>query len=252
MTADARIHRIQEQRAQQSSRAAHGGLRVIGGSTLWRNRWRQRQRQAAGFGALAVLVCLIGVGVARSPLVHTIVLLAGLALASVAGTLLFDGLPYQHAARAMQRVVAHLTQALDDRYTLLRDVTLSDAPTRCDAVLVGPHGVAALEVTTTDGDFLCDGQRWYRYETNGYQRRWEHNPSVQCLQHVHSLRAFLAAHGLGAVPVCGFVVIGGGSITVTGRTTIPIVQRRALAATIQQLPPVPDLPLAQVVDALIL
>jgi hypothetical protein len=137
---------------------------------------------------LALLVSLLGV--------------AGvLFLAQFAFDRLIKGLDqqieaYRKGEEGEERVVEKARQALDDNWTVFRNVILPGRRRAdLDIVLVGPPGVWALEVKTLCGEYRNVGEAW-QYRAGSQWRRMTKSPSRQARDGAIALKDFLRADGI--------------------------------------------------------
>ena len=82
---------------------------------------------------------------------------------------------------------------LDNSYILINNVRLPNRNGNIDHVVVGPTGVFAIETKNIRGNFICEGDEWYKIK-NGKVRRIK-SLSRQAKQNAYDLRKFLRKHG---------------------------------------------------------
>lgn len=99
----------------------------------------------------------------------------------------------------------YLENYLDNGYTLIRNVNKFRVG-YIDAVLVGPPGVLVFRIIDRRGTFLNEGDRWLKAGRDGEWVPAGFNATVEAAVDVKALRKYLAARGLGELPVFGVVV----------------------------------------------
>ncbi len=99
---------------------------------------------------------------------------------------------YKKGIRGEMEVGKALSK-LDDSYILINNVRLPNKNGNIDHVVVGPTGVFAIETKNIRGNFICEGDEWYKIK-NGRVRRIK-SLSRQAKQNAYDLRKFLRKHG---------------------------------------------------------
>jgi len=102
--------------------------------------------------------------------------------------------------------VEEVLRELDDSYILINNVRLPEGGGNIDHVVVGPTGVFAIETKNIKGNFVCEGDNWYKIK-NGKIRRIR-SISRQARQNAYRLRMMLKSHGCDQF-VHGIVVLTG-------------------------------------------
>ncbi len=93
-----------------------------------------------------------------------------------------------------------LGQYLDDRFTLAHRVRLPSRKNPVDSVLVGPHGVTILALTSDPGRVRCLGDNWYIW--NPQIKDFvgaAHNPVKQARRDRAAVETLLAGRQMGSV-----------------------------------------------------
>jgi hypothetical protein len=98
-----------------------------------------------------------------------------------------------------------LAQALDARYTFIRNISRRDIG-YIDAVLVGPPGALVFRIMNEKGIFANEGANWLKRRRGGGWAPWSPGPTRQVVADIKKLRDYLAQTGLGDVPVYGVIV----------------------------------------------
>jgi hypothetical protein len=102
---------------------------------------------------------------------------------------------YQAGRTGEDQVAEQLRQALDQRWTIYRNLQLPDRRDDLDLVLVGPGGVWAVQVKATHAPLRVQGGRWELRRG----RRWvaaQPDPARQVTGQATSLHDFLARNGV--------------------------------------------------------
>jgi hypothetical protein len=99
----------------------------------------------------------------------------------------------------------YLAQYLDDRFTLIRNVSKRQIG-YVDAVLVGPPGTLIFRILDTEGNFVNEGVNWMRLQATGETVPAGINPSVEAIADIRKVREFLEKRQLMNTPVYGVVV----------------------------------------------
>ncbi|MBK8023360.1 MAG: NERD domain-containing protein [Chloroflexi bacterium] len=134
-----------------------------------------------------------------------------------------------------QQTAQALGQALDDRYTLIRNISKREIG-YVDAVLVGPPGVLVFRITDVTGDWANEGVNWLVRKGSGELLPAPFNPTKECQVDMEKLAAYLAARGVREVPVLGVVVFTKGEKTVrlsARDSVIPISHLHLLPINLQ-------------------
>jgi hypothetical protein len=190
---------------------AHDRLRVAKGSPYLRQQEHAKAKQkrilaGAGIGLLALAM--------GSSLLGLVATLAGFARhfwgwTGLSGVMLgvawwlvprvdrlrTEAQAFAKGRRGEERLVAFLREELDGRWALFRNVVLPGDKSDIDAVLVGPHGLYALEVKAYSGYHRNQGKRW-RKRFMGVWRTIDRNPTRQALRNAQRLHDYLEEQGV--------------------------------------------------------
>lgn len=98
-----------------------------------------------------------------------------------------------------------LSTTLDDRYTLIRNVSKREIG-YVDAVLVGPPGALVFRILDAQGVFANDGANWMQRDTRGEFKVARIRPTVECIADIRKVREYLGKRNMGEIPVYGVVV----------------------------------------------
>jgi len=88
-------------------------------------------------------------------------------------------------------------ELLGDEYTVITNwQPPNEKRGDVDIIVLGPHGVAALECKRYAFDFGCDGDFWYQRFENGYKKRIK-SLSSQTRGHAQCIKRHLKKQGVG-------------------------------------------------------
>lgn len=76
------------------------------------------------------------------------------------------GLSWDRDLQAQQVFINYLQNALDNKFTLLRNVTLPDLPLPIPLILVGPPGVKTINASAVKGVFRAKGDKWFSLDAH--------------------------------------------------------------------------------------
>ena len=102
---------------------------------------------------------------------------------------------FEAGRKGEEKVVDRLRNALDNRWTIFRNLHLPGHNDDIDIVLVGPAGVWALEVKSTRTNTRVQGKRWEMQVQKGWVSSRE-NPSDQVTKDARQLNDFLKRQGI--------------------------------------------------------
>ena len=89
--------------------------------------------------------------------------------------------------------VERALKALNDSYILINNVRLPNGNGNIDHVVIGPTGIFAIETKNIRGNFICEGDEWYKIK-NGKVRKIR-SISRQAKQNAYNLRKILRRYG---------------------------------------------------------
>ncbi len=173
--------------------------------------------------AIGVLAVVIGLAMTALPLVaptnrayglytttaNLLFLLGGVVALAGVGVAL-RGATWREENDLAKMVGNSLAGFLDDRYTLIRNVSKIGLRQTfyIDAVLVGLQGVLVFRIIDQSGMFLNEADRWLKMNTR--DRKWypaRIDPTREAVADMKSLQDYLARRGLPAeTPIFGVVV----------------------------------------------
>jgi hypothetical protein len=144
------------------------------------------------------------------------------------------GLTYRTENLPALAVADVLGKELDDRYTLIRNVSRRGLG-YIDAVLVGPPGALVFRILDQPGDFSNEGADWLERKGGRTYVLSKLNPTRECVTDIYALRKYLARMGMGEVPVYGVVVFTNSQTQLTSRSSVvPIAALRTLTTVLRR------------------
>jgi hypothetical protein len=189
----------------------NGRLRVAKGSPYLRQQEHAKAKQKRVLAGIGIGLLALAVG---SSLLGGVAALVGFtrhfrAWAGLSGVMLgvawwlvprvdrlrTEAQAFAKGRRGEERLVAFLRERLDGRWALFRNVVLPSSKGDIDAVLIGPHGLYALEVKAYSGYYRNQRKRW-RKRFMGVWRSIDHNPTRQALRNAQRLHKYLAGQGV--------------------------------------------------------
>jgi hypothetical protein len=159
--------------------------------------------------------------------VGSLVLLLGLGL-------MIRGLTLRTENEGALAVASVLERELDDRFTLIRNVSRRRLG-YIDAVLVGPPGALVFRIVDTAGIYRNEGSDWLERRGGQTFVLSRLNPSRECVTDVYALRRYLAKFGLSQVPVFAIVVFTNPQASLGARQpVVPIAELRTLSTVLRR------------------
>lgn len=115
---------------------------------------------------------------------------------------------YIQGAAGEDAVVEVMEAALDERWTIFRNVVLPGTKGDIDVVLVGPTGVWAVEIKAYTSIYKVVDNRWEWRQRDGRWHRAAQNPSAQAERNAVAVHGYLTLNGVGGLlPVRCAVVL---------------------------------------------
>ncbi len=93
-----------------------------------------------------------------------------------------------------QRKVEEVLSELDDRFTLINNVSLPFKKCDIDHILIGPYGIFLIETKNYKGEISCVGDRWEYQKVGrngGIYKGYINNPSRQLKRNIWELKNYL-------------------------------------------------------------
>ncbi len=149
--------------------------------------------------AYPVSILLVIINILLIPLSLSISIYASYRLWKVAKKLL----KYRKGLKGELKVKEAL-KGLKDCYVVFNNIKLPNGNGNIDHVVVGPTGVFAIETKNIKGNFVCEGEEWFKVK-NGKVRRIK-SFSRQAKRNALALRGFLRRYGCDQF-VYGIVVL---------------------------------------------
>jgi Nuclease-related domain len=199
------------------------------------------------FGASLLLIVVptvvFGVGILAA-----IGWVGGLVLLAVAIWYGWQAWQKQQENLVEERLEAMLGQFLGNDFIYFRNLVLPDIASigEIDGVLLGPHGAVVLRVEHQPGEFICEGDTWYKYTgtanqsepvlkplgvttiTEVQRRRLEDSPSWQAIRATREVKAWLSVRDLPQILVQPVVVLSKGKLHSSKVPSCQIIQLNAL------------------------
>src|SRR5258707_4658843 len=167
---------------------------------------------------------IIGIGLIA---IGSLIVLAGV------GTMA-RGLTYRMENQPALAVADVLTRELDERFTLIRNVSRRGLG-YIDAVLVGPPGALVFRIYDLPGDYSTEGADWLERKGGRTFVLSKLNLTRECVTDIYALRKFLARLGLSDVPVYGVVVFTNSQVQLSARQpVVPIAALRTLTTVLRR------------------
>lgn len=193
-------------------------MRNVAPSNSLVRRANQVKTLALLIGAVGVFVTAIGVLMTVIPLVSVttpeystysfvgnLALVTGIALLVIAVALAIRAFTWKTDNDLAMITGKFLAQYLDDRFTLIRNVSKRQIG-YVDAVLVGPPGVLVFRILDVEGSFANEGANWLHRQPNGELVPARINPTREAVDDIRKVREYLDNKQIPNVPVYGVVV----------------------------------------------
>jgi hypothetical protein len=127
-----------------------------------------------------------------------------------------------------------LSRQLDDRFTLIRNVSKRQIG-YVDAVLVGPPGVLVFRILNEAGVFANEGPNWLKQDVrSGEWKPSPVQPTKECVADIEKINQFLTARAIN-VPVYGVVVFTQDPPTTQLKAREPVVPITPLSMLVVNL-----------------
>ncbi len=120
-----------------------------------------------------------------------------------------------------EKVVERLRSALDNRWTIFRNLHLPGHNDDIDVVLVGPAGVWAMEVKSSRSTVKIEGKKW-ELKVKGRWVSAQNNPSDQITVNAKLLNDFLKRQGITRWIECAIVLASSQPISNFDLSEIPV------------------------------
>lgn len=201
---------------------------------------QRRGRELLTIGALVIMAGIIlgGLGflimlLFSSNFFGGLVIFAGFVVAVVGIGVMIRGMTLRTENEIALAVDAMLKTVLDDRYTLIRNIS-GRGLGYIDAVLVGPPGALAMRITDIPGIFQNEGADWLERKGGKPFMLSNHDFTDECRNDVYALRDYLAKRQLPHVPVYGLVVFTSPNVQLSLRQpTVPVADIRTLLTVLR-------------------
>ena len=168
--------------------------------------------------------------------ISDLALVAGVALLVIAVVLAIRAFTWKTDNDLALITGKFLAQYLDDRFTLIRNVSKRQIG-YVDAVLVGPPGVLVFRILDTEGTFANEGANWLRRQPNGELVPARINPTREAVDDIRKVREYLEKKQIPNAPVYGVVVFTQPVQRVTLSAHDPVVPPSHLQSLVDNLRP---------------
>jgi len=164
------------------------------------------------FSVLALLLFVVPLLVPSNPsfdlynLLRTGALIFGVLLIILAVVMVVRALTWRMDNPLAQVTGEALSEFLGDEYLFLRNVSKS-ALGYIDAILIGPPGALIFRIIDREGVFFNEGKRWMLQREKGEWLPMRWSPTVEAVEDIQKLRAYLARHDLEQIQVWGVIVM---------------------------------------------
>jgi hypothetical protein len=202
------------------------------------------------FGVLAIAFLVVPVVLFGLEVITAIVWVVGLVLLVVALWFGWKAWQKQQEVAVEDRLEAILAKFLGDAYIYFRNLVLPDTPSvgQIDGVLLGTHGAIVFQIETQMGEFICEGDTWYKYTGSSKpptpvqkplgiatipeteRKRLEDSPSWQVIRATREVKAWLSVRDLPQIMVQPVVVLSRGKLHSSKVPSCPIIQLEAIEA----------------------
>jgi Nuclease-related domain len=185
-----------------------------------------------------------------SPLVFSfgiitlIVWLISVVLLGLAGWHGWQAWQKQQETLVEDRLETILTRFLGNDYIYFRNLVLPDTPSvgEIDGVLLGSHGAIVFQLENQEGEFICEGDTWFKYTGAGkapetvqkplgvatlveiQRKQLEDSPSWQAIRATREVKAWLSVRDLPQILVQPVVVLSKGKLHSSKVPSCPIIR----------------------------
>ena len=142
---------------------------------------------------------------------------------------------HHRGAEGEQAVIAAL-RVLPDGYTCITNFVVPGTRNGdTDLLVIGPHGVAVVEVKSYTGHFACQGDIWYQIRDDGSRQPLRGSVSRQLKRNRKAVQHYLVDcdHSL---PVYAVAVFRETAHLDLNQPTVPVMSPQDLSAYIKSLP----------------
>jgi hypothetical protein len=137
--------------------------------------------------------------------IRNLMLFGGILILLIAGGMLIRAFTWKTDNDLAKITGNVLGQQLDDRFTLIRNVSKRQIG-YVDAILVGPPGVLVFRILDSTGVYANEGSNWLRQDAGGGWKPASIRPTVECVADINKVREYLDMRGIPETPVYGVVV----------------------------------------------
>jgi hypothetical protein len=209
-------------------------LQAKGTSSAYRQLVFRDLGLAGGLGVVALLFIFLAFSISIWILVLGLPLLAGAFwFVNRAGVTL-------QKWRSQERLATLLHEVLGENYIYFLNLLLSENRSigMIDGVLLGPYGALVLEVAPFSGQYICEGDTWYKYMGEQgsdikeqpilNRKRLKDSPTWKVIRAAREVKSWLSVRNLPQVPVQPVVVLDRGKLFSSKHPNCPIVEHADL------------------------
>ena len=184
--------------------------------------------------ACSVILFLLPIFSSSSNIIGYALIAVGTVIVLIGVGVMARGLTYRMENQPALAVADVLTKELDERYTLIRNVSRRGLG-YIDAVLVGPPGALVFRIYDLPGDLSNEGADWLERKGGRTYVVSKLNLTRECVTDIYALRKFLAKLNLSDVPVYGVVVFTNSQVQLSARQpVVPITALRTLTTILRR------------------
>jgi hypothetical protein len=195
-------------------------------------------------GIAGVIIGVLGVAVMQD-VATWVFLTVSVILLAVAGLFGRRVTATLGAISSQEQLTAYLVGLLDNSYIYFRNLELPENRSigLIDGVLLGTHGAWVLQIVSLPGNYICDGDTWYRYTGNstdelskkGQKRqRLKDSPTWQVIRGAREVKAWLSVRKLPQVPVHPVVILDKGHVISAKQPSCPVVEQEKLTGFLNE------------------
>ncbi len=212
-------------------------MRIIRGTNSKQAVFKRNIALSGGLGVAGLILFFLPLtGIIQSEFGFWLLVLPGLGLLILAGWFGWQVFKYQERSRSLDQIFTNLGYKLDDSYIFFRSLNLPENRSvgTIDGVLLGSHGALVIEVANIDGEYICEGDTWYRFIGNKnpkaldnpeqYRRRLKDSPTWQVIHAAREVKAWLSVRNLPQVPVLPVVVLTKGVLLSSKHPSCQIIE----------------------------
>jgi len=211
---------------------------IIGNSSAYRQLILRDLGLACGLSIAALLFIFLAFSISIWILALGLPLLAGAFWFGNRGSVALQ------KQRSQERLATLLSKVLGENYIYFLNLLLPENRSvgMIDGVLLGPHGALVLEVSSISGQYICEGDTWYRYmggndstaKKQPNRKRIKDSPTWKVIRAAREVKSWLSVRNLPQVPVQPIVVLDRGKLFSSTHPNCPIVEHADLVTYLKE------------------